>query len=997
MKHIRYISLILLLGVMLFAGTFPYASSSVTRPASAAATDALQGLEEEGETPVNPIIESAFEPYYMDVSRTWEEAGVPSARESILVPGTRLSGQSEGASVSTGSYAGKEDVLIWNNNRTEWIEYDIEVPAEGMYEMALTYHALIDEDAVYQSYRPTTMAVSFDGEYVFNEARAIEFARIFRDELPFKTDEKGNHIRPRPIEQNQWMRQSFQDAEGTSSLPLKWKLTEGKHTLRLQSFAPIVIDQIELVPPTTIPPYEEFQMTLPENNGNTSGSEVIVIEAENMQAKNDVAIQVMTDQDPLMSPDADNKLIFNAIGGTRWQNGGGAITWSFTIPDSGRYNLGIRAYQGYQSSKKVYRKIMIDGQVPFEELLAYPINYSTSWQGVVIGPSAEEPYEIYLEKGEHTLTLAATYAPYNPVLNEQEQVLALIRDLSENINTITGGVEDTARTWRIKENFPELITRTEEIKQKLERMAAMLLEVNGEADANSQSLSTAITDIEDILRYPNDIPYKLEDLSLISSRVASITASLTAAPMALDKLYIAPAGTAFPRMEANWGEKTLRNTSSFFHSFSSDNRLSSSEDEVLNIWVNYGRDYVNLIQEMADQYFTPETGIEVQVDLLPDENLLVMANAAGKSPDIALGMTEGRPIELAIRGAVEDLSDYPGFDDLFEQYSPGSTLPYYFADGYYALPETQRFQVLYYRKDILQKLGLGVPDTWEDVIEMLPTLQQNGYNFHIPYNDYMTFLYQYGAEFYTADGMKTALDSPEAFTGFKLMTDLFTVYGIEQQVPSFYQHFRDGDMPIGIADFNFYLQMRVAAPELDGWWGMAPLPGTMSERGEVERWTGGNQTAAAIFSNSDLKEEAWQFLQWWLSSETQQRFGNDLEGFYGVAFRWNTANLEAFTGLPWNEEELAVMLEQWRWYKDMANIPGSYFIPREVMNAWNRTVLSGQNYRDALEEGILGMDREIWRKAREFDYIDEQGSIVDTYDPPQVTEPWKGVDRYVNP
>lgn len=91
------------------------------------------------------------------------------------------------------------------------------------------------------------------------------------------------------------------------------------------------------------------------------------------------------------------------------------------------------------------------------------------------------------------------------------------------------------------------------------------------------------------------------------------------------------------------------------------------------------------------------------------------------------------------------------------------------------------------------------------------------------------------------------------------------------------------------------------------------------------------------------------------------------------------------------------MLEQWRWYKDMANIPGSYFIPREVMNAWNRTVLSGQNYRDALEEGILGMDREIWRKAREFDYIDEQGSIVDTYDPPQVTEPWKGVDRYVNP
>ncbi|MCM3785733.1 extracellular solute-binding protein [Neobacillus mesonae] len=993
MNRIRYMFLILLLGTVLLTGAFPYASHSFIPPVSA--VDSVTDSAEEDNSLVNPSIESAFEPYYMDVLKAWEEEGARAAEKSVVIPASSIAGQSEGASVTIGSYAGKEDVLIWENNRTEWIEYVIDVPAEGMYEMALTYHSFNNEDAVYQSYRPTTMAVSVDGEYMFNEARAIEFTRWFRDEQPFKTDANGNHIRPKPIELEQWITQPFQDAEGTSSLPLKWKLTEGKHKLRFQSFAPIVMGQIELTPPSNTRSYEDIKASMPENA--SEANEVIVIEAENMLAKNDVAIQAMADQDPLMTPDAENKSIYNGVGGTRWQNGGGAITWTFTVPESGRYRLGMRAFQGYQSSKQVFRKVMIDGKVPFEELLAYPISYSTGWQGLVLSSNTGEPYEFYLEKGDHTLTLAATYAPYHAVLNEQEQVLASLRALSENINTITGGVEDTARTWRIKENFPELITETEGIAKSVERMVAMLLEVNGEVDANSQSLSTAVKDLEDILRYPNDIPYKLEDLSLISSRIASITTSLTTAPLALDKLYIAPAGTDFPRMEANWGEKTLRNVTSFFHSFSSDNRLSASEEEVLNIWVNYGRDYVNLIQEMADQYFTPETGIQVQVDLLPDENLLVMANAAGKSPDIALGMTEGRPIELAIRGAVEKLSDYPGFDELFAAYSPGSTLPYYFDNGYYALPETQRFQVLYYRKDILQQLGLDVPDTWEDVIRMLPTLQQNGYNFHIPYNDYMTFLYQYGAEFYSETGMKTALDSPEAFSGFKLMTDLFNVYGIERQVPSFYQHFRDGDMPIGIADFNFYLQMRVAAPELDGWWGMAPLPGIYGDSGEVERWTGGNQTAASIFSNSNLKEEAWKFLQWWLSSETQQRFGNDLEGFYGVAFRWNTANLDAFTGLPWNEEELAVMLEQWRWYKDMANLPGSYLIPREVMNAWNRTVLSGQNYRDALEEGTLSIDREIWRKAREFGFIDSQGSVVDTYDPPQVTEPWKGVDKYVNP
>src|SRR5690606_34701655 len=104
------------------------------------------------------------------------------------------------------------------------------------------------------------------------------------------------------------------------------------------------------------------------------------------------------------------------------------------------------------------------------------------------------------------------------------------------------------------------------------------------------------------------------------------------------------------------------------------------------------------------------------------------------------------------------------------------------------------------------------------------------------------------------------------------LTDMFRIYGIDQQVASFYQHFRDGTMPIGVADFNMYLQMTVAAPELHGWWGIAPLPGVPNENGEIVRWTGGNQSAAMMFEKSVNKEEGWKFLQWWLSAETQQRF-----------------------------------------------------------------------------------------------------------------------------
>ena len=59
-------------------------------------------------------------------------------------------------------------------------------------------------------------------------------------------------------------------------------------------------------------------------------------------------------------------------------------------------------------------------------------------------------------------------------------------------------------------------------------------------------------------------------------------------------------------------------------------------------------------------------------------------------------------------------------------------MPYVIDDSIYAIPETMNFQVLFYRKDILEKLGLEVPDTLEDVQAMLPDLQMRGLNFYYP-------------------------------------------------------------------------------------------------------------------------------------------------------------------------------------------------------------------------------------------------------------------------
>jgi ABC-type glycerol-3-phosphate transport system substrate-binding protein len=935
---------------------------------------------------------SQFEPYYADVLVEWLGSGHEPASATIEVAAAKYAAASDDSVIETGSYAGRSDVLIWNNNRTNWIEYEVEIDEPGLYEMTLVYHSYESSGNV-KNYRPVTFAVTVDGLFPFREARAIEFRKLFRDQLPIRQDEYGDDIRPSPEEIDTWLSVPFKDNTGAYAQPLLWLFEEGQHKIRLQTYQSIVIDKILLHPQETAEDYATVRQQYPQN-ASSGADDVVTIEAEIMTNKNDVSLQMYVDQEAMTTPKAGGKQIFNSVGGNNWEAGRETITWTFTVPEDGLYQIGMRAYQGYQTNKKVFRTIYIDGKVPFSGLYRYPFHYASNWQGIKLADENGEPYLFYLTKGEHTIAMEATIEPFTQVLNKTNGILLLLSNIAQDLFAIVGTDDDTYRTWDIMRDYPEIPENLEIVRKGLLILERDLIAVNGRDDNYSQTIRGAIRDIEDMLEYPNDIPYKKGTISSIQSKLASIQEPLMDAPLLLDKIYIVPENGEWPRMEATMLEKASNSVNKFFVSFSDNNRLSANNDQVVNVWMKYGRDYVNVLQDLADQYFTPETGIKVRVDLLPTEELIVLSNAAGKTPDIVIGVTESTPIDMAVRGAALDLSQFEDFASLSEQYAPGALLPYYFDGKYYALPESQKFNLLFYRKDILGSLGLKVPQTWEDVMTMLPTLQQNGYDFNIP-QDYLTFFYQHGAEFYSKDGLKSGLDSVQGFEAFKQYTDFFTVYGIERQISSFYQHFRDGDMPIGIGDFNMYLQLSVAAPELNGWWGIAPLPGVVQEDGTIARWTGGGQQATMIFEKAENKDEAWHFMKWWLSAETQERFGSTLEGFYGIQFRWNTANVEAFSHLNWTPEELNVFLEQWRWYKDMAHVPGSYFIAREINNAWNRTVLNGQNYRASLEEAVLNINREIYRKAIEFGYLDKAGNVVKTYDLPVVDKPWEGVDRYV--
>jgi ABC-type glycerol-3-phosphate transport system substrate-binding protein len=199
-------------------------------------------------------------------------------------------------------------------------------------------------------------------------------------------------------------------------------------------------------------------------------------------------------------------------------------------------------------------------------------------------------------------------------------------------------------------------------------------------------------------------------------------------------------------------------------------------------------------------------------------------------------------------------------------------------------------------------------------------------------------------------------------------------------VDNFYQHFRNGDMPIGIADFFTYNLIRNAAPELDSSWAISLIPGTVQEDGSIARTTCGCAESTVIFKSTEEREQkAWEFIRWWSTTEIQALFGRMVQSIYGDEYIWPTANLEAFDLLPWDTEDKMVVRQFAQNVVDVARVPGTYMLEREMSNAFNDIVVNGENEQTRIDRAVKTINREIKRKLEEFGYVDAEGNVLKEY------------------
>ncbi len=899
--------------------------------------------------------------------------------------------------------------------------FEVEVTESGYYHIQTEYivtSRILNNVTVSVSIFNEDLGVDEPQHILFDDAKTIDVPLIWQDRFKegtepteYTLDKYGDETLPAQStiwdsefkDPNDWRVLDLYNNTYTSNTPLLFYFEEGTNVISIENVSngDVVLGDLQITPPTYIPTYEEYLL-----DSYTEGASYNeYYPATNYSEKNSSYVRLLAYNSASVEPYDSVQKKLNVIDGEAWYQAGQEVTYTINVPEDGLYDLTFH-YANFKSEFDVFRTIKIDGEIPFQEFESYAFpNTATDWANETLNKDGEA-LKVYLTAGNHEITIRAAKGEVSQYLRDMQLMIDHINQFALEIIKITGKEIDQNRTWKLTKYIKETPDYLNAYDTIVKYMVVQLSENSEKLDlsATLAYLKKATTEFERMLENPDELPLYLNNLYSGSSSVTLLLGDslqgIAQQNLYLDGFYVSNDDN-YKDANASFVAGFTSGVSSFINSFTSDKYNIENDDDAIDVWVNRPITYVDIMQKMADaDPDLKEKGITVNFSVMPDPGKLILANSAGNTPDVALGLVSYMPFDLAIRGALQDLSEFDDFWDFAGScevdevecgdFAPGALVPYILDDGeydgVYAIPETLEFHALVYRKDVFNSLDLEVPNTWDDVIDILPTLQRYDMNFYYPTSGgtslkwfYQTapLIYQHGGSLYNESGTATTINSEESLAGLSLLGDLYTTYSLEQQTPVFYNSFRYNKLPVGIIDFNTYMLLKNAAPELTGQWELALYPGVYREDSDAEdnidRSYIGNGLGGVMFDDNSNKEDSWEFMKWWMSVDTQTEFAYTLQSTYGPEYLWLSGNQTAVKQSPIDNKDKEIIFEMFSWLRDVPRTPGQYMLERGLSDVWNEVTFYDTPIRVAVDEQVLNINREITRKMIEFGYLDTDG------------------------
>lgn len=842
-------------------------------------------------------------------------------------------------------------------SRGQNLEKNITVNEAGYYALEVTY---ITDDSVKSE---PTFSFGINGSIPYFEASRVALPIAFKDETPLSA--KQTEI-PKQICISERQTGFLFDSVGYYGGILRFYLSEGSNTVNLQclsgSFTLIRMAFKSYNEP------EEYQtakqgMVLKEYKGSE-----IALEAEAALVKSNSSIYAENDaSSAAVSLSSPFEKYLNTLGGTNWSVPGQYIEWNFSVPETALYKISFKYRQSDNVGLNSYRRILIDGAVPYKELEEYPFAYTSTFENEVLSAEGEEML-FPLTAGEHTIRLQVVIGELSELLPYVNNIVNSLTDAYRRIIMITGSVPDTLRDYRLEASVPEALNSIATQKKLLDELIEQLKKITGGSSSGTKLMSALSNQLEDFIDDSYNITQQLQSFK---SNIASLSTWMLDAksqPLKLDTISLSAPSGEIRDAKASFIDTVLFNIKSFLFTFSSEyeqNSLNSADANTITVWMTGGTTPYSIMQQIINDELH-KTHLQMKVNLKLVSASLVTAVISGKGPDISIGVDPTEIMNYAYRNALVDLSSFEDSEEIFSRFRESALVPVSYNGSVYAIPETQTFPVMYYRTDIFEEMNLTPPTNWKEVIYVMSMLKKNNIEFGIPFDSsvFVNMIYQNGGTLYNEAQTATALKSGEAIEAFTQFTSFFTDYSAPLAFDA-QNRFRTGEMPILISDISLYNTLSVIAPEIDGKWDIAAYPGTISDDGTVNSNVNGGMTGSVVFSK-EKAELCWEFLKWWTSSEIQASYNDRLEMALGQSARRFSANKEALYKIEWSENILELFDEYENRIFGVPSVPGSYFTGRHLKNAISRVVYSDDVPGDALMQYADIIDAEIEYKREEF-------------------------------
>ena len=866
------------------------------------------------------------------------------------------------------NYEGEEKALYTDTEST--VTWKVNVPEAGFYNLYLEYITVESRGVAIER------SVYINGELPFDDAGNIIFTRTWTDASEPKVDNQGNEIRPSQVEVYKWQSTFCKDDMGYIINPYQFYFEAGENTITMEGVnEPMVLKKLTLAAIDDSVTYEEYLANCPgEGNSETNINYVQVVQGEDSTIRSESSLYAKYDKSaPNTQPYSVTNTILNYVGGETWCSAGQWIEWEFSVPEDGYYNITVKGRQNYARGSVSSRTVYIDGEIPFEEMEEISFEYENDWNNLTLADADGNPYKIYLTEGTHTIRLEATLGGSGILLEELEDSI-----------------------YRLNQVYPEVMEAMDLESKRLYKIVDEMVAYTGQKADKIATAQTLAQQLERFVEKPNKITEEFTTFKDNITSLGTAVLNMGETKLDIDYLVITSTDTEPEKDEANFFSKMWHEIKAFAATFYVDydavgDVYEENDEEVVTVWILSGRDQGTILKSMVDDTFTPDTGIKVNVEVVA-ANALLSAVMAGRGPDVVLSVGADQPVNYALRGAAEDLTQFEDYQEVLSSYTESSYQQYCLDGAIYAIPETQTFNVMFYRTDVLEQLELEVPQTWQDLIEMLPTIQGNNMSIGIPsaagssgsasasttiasnaadLSLYFSLLYQYGGDLYNEAGTKAEINDEAGVEAFDVYTRFFTDYGIPTYF-DFVSRFRSGEMPIGIASYSTYNTLMVSAPEIKGLWDFTLIPGTekTDENGNtyIDRsdFITGSGTMMIASDDEDTKQRAWEFMKWWASSDTQVRFGREIEALLGSSARYATANINAFSQLAWTADDIEVLTEQWRQTVGIREIPGGYYTGRHITNAVRKVINDQEDPRETIIDYTITINEEIAKKRSEF-------------------------------